>query len=69
MTTLATLAARFGNATRRRTPLADFWGLMRQRAALARLDDDALEDIGLTAEDARSEAARPVWDVPAHWRR
>lgn len=41
--------------------------LHRQRRQLAQLDDRALRDIGLTREEARSEAARPVWDAPAHW--
>lgn len=42
--------------------------LYRQRRALSRLDDKALADIGLTRAEARSEADRPVWDVPGNWR-
>jgi len=42
--------------------------LRRQRAHLARLDNHALRDIGLTRADAADEAARPVWDVPHNWR-
>ncbi len=42
--------------------------LRRQRAALRRLDDRALADIGLTRHEANAEASRPVWDVPATWR-
>ena len=41
--------------------------LHRERRALARLDAAALRDIGIDAADARAEAGRPVWDVPAHW--
>ncbi len=41
----------------------------RHRAALAKLDAARLADIGLTPTVARAEAARPFWDVPAHWRR
>jgi uncharacterized protein YjiS (DUF1127 family) len=26
-----------------------------------------LADIGLTREQARREAARPLWDVPRNW--
>ena len=37
------------------------WG---QRRALARLDDRALADIGLSRGQAEAEAARPLWDVP-----
>ena len=40
-----------------------------QRAALARLDDAQLADIGLTARTAMTEANRSFWDVPASWRR
>lgn len=42
--------------------------LYRQRQALARLDEAALCDIGVSEEEAKTEAARPVWDVPAGWR-
>jgi len=41
----------------------------RQRAVLKSLDDSRLMDLGLTYADAAREAKRPVWDVPAHWRR
>jgi|FLOH01.1.fsa_nt_gi uncharacterized protein YjiS (DUF1127 family) len=41
----------------------------RQRAALRVLDDNALADMGLNRAQADAEAARPVWDVPAGWRR
>jgi len=49
--------------------LVDLIGLARSRKALADLDDRMLRDIGLTRAEARSEAARPAWDVPAGWRR
>ncbi|HPD91452.1 MAG: DUF1127 domain-containing protein [Rhodobacter sp.] len=42
--------------------------LLRQRRALAELDDARLRDLGLTRAQARSEADRPFWDAPAHWR-
>ena len=41
--------------------------LRRQRAALRRLDDAALDDIGLSRTDALREAQRPVWDAPENW--
>ena len=41
----------------------------RSRAALARLEPHLLDDIGVTPAEARTEAARPVWDVPAKWLR
>jgi hypothetical protein len=42
--------------------------VLRQRRALARLDDAALKDLGLTAGDVNAEIRRPVWDVPSNWR-
>lgn len=55
-------------------PRASIWGrlavwraLGKQRRDLARLDQDQLCDIGLSAGEARIEADRPVWDVPNHW--
>ena len=41
----------------------------RQRRDLPSLEDHLLDDIGLTQSQADAEAKRPVWDVPAHWRR
>jgi len=35
---------------------------------LAKLDAHILRDIGLSDEQARSEASRPLWDAPANWR-
>lgn len=43
--------------------------LASTRRRLASLDDSALADIGVTREEARREAARPVWDAPASWMR
>ena len=43
--------------------------LLRSRRALARLDDAALDDIGVTRTAARTEARRPIWDVPTSWLR
>ncbi|MDP2083961.1 MAG: DUF1127 domain-containing protein [Gemmobacter sp.] len=41
--------------------------LSAQRRRLADLDDARLDDLGLTRAQARSEAARAPWDVPANW--
>ena len=43
--------------------------LRRERRALAALEAYRLADLGLTEELARTEAARPLWDAPSHWRR
>lgn len=57
-----------GTATRpRRLALTDLAELARQRRALARLDADRLDDLGLSHDEARTEAARPIWDVPGTW--
>ena len=40
-----------------------------QRRALRKLDSDALSDLGLTYDEAKREATRPFWDVPATWQR
>ena len=37
--------------------------LYRQRRVLARLDDRALADIGITRQEAMVEAHRPFWDI------
>jgi uncharacterized protein YjiS (DUF1127 family) len=42
--------------------------IYRQRQALARLDEAALRDIGLTRAEAMAEASRPIWDAPDNWR-
>lgn len=43
--------------------------LRRSRQDLAHLTDDQLRDIGLTRDQVADEIARPIWDVPANWRR
>ena len=55
-------------ATTRRPGLMQMLHLWRSRRALAALDTAQLNDIGITAKDAAAEAARPIWDVPVHWR-
>jgi len=50
-----------------RLSLFDIIAVRRQRRNLARLDDAALRDIGLTRDQAMSEARRPFWDVPGYW--
>ncbi|NDR57971.1 DUF1127 domain-containing protein [Pseudoruegeria sp. M32A2M] len=39
----------------------------KQRRDLARLDDSALKDIGISRYEAEIESSRPAWDVPHHW--
>ncbi len=38
--------------------------LSRERGQLARLNDAALKDLGLSRADALQEAERPFWDDP-----
>ena len=43
----------------------DLW---RSRRALAALDPERLDDIGLSPADAAREARRGIWDAPRNWR-
>lgn len=40
----------------------------RSRRDLAKLDGRALEDIGVTHQEARREAQLAAWDVPPNWK-
>ncbi|ARE39134.1 hypothetical protein RGUI_0993 [Rhodovulum sp. P5] len=51
----ASCAIRWGNMFRR------WWRNARTRGQLARMSTHTLNDIGLTQEAARREAARPFW--------
>ncbi|MEM7599291.1 MAG: DUF1127 domain-containing protein [Pseudomonadota bacterium] len=53
----------------RQFSILDFLSLYRQRRALARLDDRALDDIGVTRAEAEKEAKSGFWNVPDHWLR
>ncbi|MEO0679707.1 MAG: DUF1127 domain-containing protein [Pseudomonadota bacterium] len=48
--------------------LARWAAARRERSALARLDARMLDDVGLSEETARREAARPFWDLPGQLR-
>lgn len=39
-------------------------GVIRQRRQLATLSNSQLADIGITRDQAMTEAARPFWDLP-----
>ena len=43
--------------------------LKRQRHQLARLDNRALQDIGISRSEADAEARRFVWDAPEFWQK
>lgn len=47
--------------------LLEMIAIRRQRRDLARLDDHALKDIGISRYEAEVESSRPAWDVPHHW--
>ncbi len=49
---------------RHRTSFLDLLAVYRQRRALSRLDAHALDDLGITADQAKREARRPFWDIP-----
>lgn len=50
------------------TVLATWAKLRRQRRHLKTLTPAQLCDIGISRSQATTEANRPVWDVPSHWR-
>ncbi len=43
--------------------------IWRQRQVLKSLDDHMLRDIGVSYRCAKQEFARPIWNVPSHWRK
>ena len=46
-------------------PLLVHWTeLRRQRSSLAKLDEGALNDIGVSRKQARREARKPFWMMP-----
>ncbi|MBO9446617.1 DUF1127 domain-containing protein [Ruegeria sp. R14_0] len=66
------IALKHACAPKRRSLLStirDALSLHRQRKTLARLDARALEDIGITREQAETEAARHLWDAPEFWQK
>ena len=52
-----------------RAVLMRAYGLWSTRRALAGLTTVQLKDVGLTADQAITEARRPIWDVPSNWRK
>ena len=48
--------------------LTHMHAVWRQRQALKKLDDRALNDIGVSRAQASIEADRPIWDAPETWR-
>jgi len=71
MTNIASQAIR-GFAKSGQRPLTlSFLGrllqLRQQRIALGQLDANRLADLGISAKDAATEAAKPMWNVPCHW--
>lgn len=41
--------------------------IWQERRALAKLDDAALADIGLTRGQVKAEVNKPIWDAPNRW--
>ncbi len=69
-----TVCRKASNPTiRHQTPvlqqLSRLFSVQRSRRHLSRLDNHALQDLGLTPREAAEEADRPIWDVPASWRK
>ncbi|MGR3468676.1 MAG: DUF1127 domain-containing protein [Shimia sp.] len=66
---MATLSLTTFLHTRRAAGLRAMLDTAHTRWQLSRLDARALEDIGVTRDEALAEAGRPLWDVPRNWRR
>ena len=49
--------------------LLSLFSLWKSRRQLKLLTAEQLQDAGLSHRDAATEAARPIWDVPANWLR
>jgi uncharacterized protein YjiS (DUF1127 family) len=49
--------------------LSAMQAVARQRRVLAGLDAARLHDLGLSADQAAAEAARPLWDLPVQCHR
>lgn len=64
-----TQTLRMSRPQTRKTGLLGYMELYRQRRALARMDADQLNDLGLTLEQAKTEANRMIWDAPSSWLR
>ncbi|MBU2992718.1 hypothetical protein Q4555_04075 [Octadecabacter sp. 1_MG-2023] len=47
-----------------RTTLGTYMAVWKQRRELASMDVNRLKDLGISAEAAIKEAARPFWDLP-----
>lgn len=43
------------------------WAAYRSRVQLSELEAHQLEDIGISASEAKAETMRTFWDVPSHW--
>ena len=63
-----TSSAACSRPAHRKTGLMGYIDLYRQRRALAGLDDARLADLGLSRDEAETEANRPIWDAPVHWK-
>ncbi|MEH6646031.1 DUF1127 domain-containing protein [Sulfitobacter sp.] len=50
-----------------RPSLLNLLAIWRSRRALASLSENQLQDIGISRPEARTEAARPIWDAPTSW--
>ena len=62
-----TFGLSFSRQARRRPSLMTRLAVWRSRRALAKLDTRALEDIGVSPQEAQREAKLAAWDVPGNW--
>lgn len=69
MSLIAAPARRRARRTSALSRLGHMIAVWRQRRVLKALDDRALDDIGLSRDEAETEAGRRFWDAPESWRR
>ncbi len=73
---MTTFTTNLRTTSRRHVAHPSFWQWLklafaarRQRRELSQLPPHLLTDIGVSQDEADSEAKRKLWDVPAHWLR
>jgi len=67
-TNVAPLAPADKSSHSLRRKLVRTFSVISQRRALASLEPQLLDDIGVSRAQATREARRPFWDAPQHWR-
>ncbi len=62
-----TLVRPLTGSSRTRPTLTQMLTVWKQRRQLRNMDSRTLNDLGISHQDAMTEANRPAWNVPVHW--